>query len=308
MEQYAISTHGLTKIFGRGFCALNNVCLNIRKGDIYGLVGRNGAGKTTLLRIVAGLSAADNGYVSINGATTYEENEIQRRRVGCIIEGPALYGGLTAWQNMEARALLVNADKDKINEALSLSGLEYFQGKKVKDFSLGMKQRLALALALLNEPEILLLDEPVNGLDPVGINDIRELLKKINEQKGTTIVVSSHYLGELEKLVKTFGILEQGRLIRELSAEQFTQAAASCVRIVVENSLTDALKAVETFKKAGVEVTSVQNDVIFAKGEESDIPVYNRLLVENGIGIRKIDCLREDFESYFLRLMRGENK
>lgn len=178
MEQYAISTHGLTKIFGRGFCALNNVCLNIRKGDIYGLVGRNGAGKTTLLRIVAGLSAADNGYVSINGATTYEENEIQRRRVGCIIEGPALYGGLTAWQNMEARALLVNADKDKINEALSLSGLEYFQGKKVKDFSLGMKQRLALALALLNEPEILLLDEPVNGLDPVGINDIRELLKK----------------------------------------------------------------------------------------------------------------------------------
>ncbi len=152
-----------------------------------------------------------------------------------------------------------------------------------------------------------MLDEPVNGLDPVGINDIRELLKKINEQKGTTIVVSSHYLGELEKLVKTFGILEQGRLIRELSAEQFAQAAASCVRIVVENSLTDALKAVETFKKAGVEVTSVQNDVIFAKGEESD-PVYNRLLVENGIGIRKIDCLREDFESYFLRLMRGENK
>ena len=142
----------------------------------------------------------------------------------------------------------------------------------------------------------------------MGINDIRELLKKINEQKGTTIVVSSHYLGELEKLVRTFGILEQGRLIRELTAEQFAQAAASRVRIVVENSLTDALKAVEAFKKAGVEVTSVQNDVIFAKGEESDIPVYNRLLVENGIGIRKIDCLREDFESYFLRLMRGENK
>ena len=192
MEQYAIQTQSLTKIYGRGFCALNNVCLNIRKGDIFGLVGRNGAGKTTLMRIVAGLALADNGYVSVNGATTYEENEKERRKMGCIVEAPGLYDGLTAQQNMEARALLVNADKSRIRDILATAGLEHARDRKVKNFSLGMKQRLALALALLNEPEILMLDEPVNGLDPIGINEIRELLKKINAEKGTTIVVSSH--------------------------------------------------------------------------------------------------------------------
>ena len=218
MEQYAIQTQSLTKIYGRGFCALNNVCLNIRKGDIFGLVGRNGAGKTTLMRIVAGLALADNGYVSVNGATTYEENEKERRKMGCIVEAPGLYDGLTAQQNMEARALLVNADKSRIRDILATAGLEHARDRKVKNFSLGMKQRLALALALLNEPEILMLDEPVNGLDPIGINEIRELLKKINAEKGTTIVVSSHYLGELEKLAKTFGILEQGRLVSVVTA------------------------------------------------------------------------------------------
>lgn len=183
MEQYAIQTQSLTKIYGRGFCALNNVCLNIRKGDIFGLVGRNGAGKTTLMRIVAGLALADNGYVSVNGATTYEENEKERRKMGCIVEAPGLYDGLTAQQNMEARALLVNADKSRIRDILATAGLEHARDRKVKNFSLGMKQRLALALALLNEPEILMLDEPVNGLDPIGINEIRELLKKSTRKR-----------------------------------------------------------------------------------------------------------------------------
>lgn len=244
MEQYAIQTQSLTKIYGRGFCALNNVCLNIRKGDIFGLVGRNGAGKTTLMRIVAGLALADNGYVSVNGATTYEENEKERRKMGCIVEAPGLYDGLTAQQNMEARALLVNADKSRIRDILATAGLEHARDRKVKNFSLGMKQRLALALALLNEPEILMLDEPVNGLDPIGINEIRELLKKINAEKGTTIVVSSHYLGELEKLAKTFGILEQGRLVSVVTAEQLAASVSSCVRITVANSLADTVKAV----------------------------------------------------------------
>lgn len=134
MEQYAIQTQSLTKIYGRGFCALNNVCLNIRKGDIFGLVGRNGAGKTTLMRIVAGLALADNGYVSVNGATTYEENEKERRKMGCIVEAPGLYDGLTAQQNMEARALLVNADKSRIRDILATAGLEHARDRKVKNF------------------------------------------------------------------------------------------------------------------------------------------------------------------------------
>ena len=298
MEQYAIQTQSLTKIYGRGFCALNNVCLNIRKGDIFGLVGRNGAGKTTLMRIVAGLALADNGYVSVNGATTYEENEKERRKMGCIVEAPGLYDGLTAQQNMEARALLVNADKSRIGVGR----------KKAGQFSLGMKQRLALALALLNEPEILMLDEPVNGLDPIGINEIRELLKKINAEKGTTIVVSSHYLGELEKLAKTFGILEQGRLVSVVTAEQLAASVSSCVRITVANSLADTVKAVEALGRAGYKVLRVQNDVIFAEGGQNEILEYGRILAENGVGIRSIESLKEDFESYFIRLIKGEGK
>lgn len=308
MEQYAIQTQSLTKIYGRGFCALNNVCLNIRKGDIFGLVGRNGAGKTTLMRIVAGLALADNGYVSVNGATTYEENEKERRKMGCIVEVPGLYDGLTAQQNMEARALLVNADKSRIRDILATAGLEHARDRKVKNFSLGMKQRLALALALLNEPEILMLDEPVNGLDPIGINEIRELLKKINAEKGTTIVVSSHYLGELEKLAKTFGILEQGRLVSVVTAEQLAASVSSCVRITVANSLADTVKAVEALGRAGYKVLRVQNDVIFAEGGQNEILEYGRILAENGVGIRSIESLKEDFESYFIRLIKGEGK
>ena len=300
MEQYAIQTQSLTKIYGRGFCALNNVCLNIRKGDIFGLVGRNGAGKTTLMRIVAGLALADNGYVSVNGATTYEENEKERRKMGCIVEAPGLYDGLTAQQNMEARALLVNADKSRIRDILATAGLEHARDRKVKNFSLGMKQRLALALALLNEP--------VNGLDPIGINEIRELLKKINAEKGTTIVVSSHYLGELEKLAKTFGILEQGRLVSVVTAEQLAASVSSCVRITVANSLADTVKAVEALGRAGYKVLRVQNDVIFAEGGQNEILEYGRILAENGVGIRSIESLKEDFESYFIRLIKGEGK
>lgn len=305
MEQYAIRTYGLTKIFGRGFCALNNVCVNIRKGDIYGLVGRNGAGKTTLLRIIAGLAFADSGNVSVNGATTFEENEAQRRTFGCIIEKPGLYNDMTAMQNLEARALLLNVDKRHIYDVLQISGLERFKGKKVKDFSLGMKQRLGIALALLGNPEVLLLDEPVNGLDPVGIIEIRELLKNLNKEKGTTIVVSSHYLGELEKLVSTFGVLEQGRLIEEISKQHFEEIAESCVRVAVVNSLTDGIKTVEVLKSMGVEILGAKSDVVYVKGKESDIPELNKLLVENNIGVKSIDCIKENFENYFLRLIKG---
>ena len=204
--------------------------------------------------------------------------------------------------------LLVNADKSRIRDILATAGLEHARDRKVKNFSLGMKQRLALALALLNEPEILMLDEPVNGLDPIGINEIRELLKKINAEKGTTIVVSSHYLGELEKLAKTFGILEQGRLVSVVTAEQLAASVSSCVRITVANSLADTVKAVEAIGRAGYKVLRVQNDVIFAEGGQDEILEYGRILAENGVGIRSIESLKEDFESYFIRLIKGEGK
>ena len=161
---------------------------------------------------------------------------------------------------------------------------------------------------MLNEPEILMLDEPVNGLDPIGINEIRELLKKINAEKGTTIVVSSHYLGELEKLAKTFGILEQGRLVSVVTAEQLAASVTSCVRITVANSLADTVKAVEALGRAGYKVLRVQNDVIFAEGGQNEILEYGRILAENGVGIRSIESLKEDFESYFIRLIKGEGK
>ena len=174
------------------------------------LTGGPAAGKTTLMRIVAGLALADNGYVSVNGATTYEENEKERRKMGCIVEAPGLYDGLTAQQNMEARALLVNADKSRIRDILATAGLEHARDRKVKNFSLGMKQRLGIAMALLGSPKLLILDEPTNGLDPAGIQEMRALIHKLVQEvdeAGYSVAVgtATHSAGgiDMEVLVKS---------------------------------------------------------------------------------------------------------
>ncbi|MBR6483649.1 MAG: ATP-binding cassette domain-containing protein, partial [Clostridiales bacterium] len=197
MNSIVMETKGITKKY-KHTLALDNVALKLEKGKIYGFIGQNGAGKTTLIRLITGLSFPTGGEISLWGKTGEKELQEQRKRIGSLIEGPALYPYMTAYQNMETQRIQRGIpDKSIIDKTLKLVGLEDTGKKKVRNFSLGMKQRLGIAVALLNTPEFLILDEPINGLDPSGIVDVRNLIKKLNKEYGMTILISSHILEEL---------------------------------------------------------------------------------------------------------------
>src|SRR5699024_1585071 len=211
--------------------ALDNVSLRINKGDIYGFIGQNGAGKTTLIRLIAGLSFPSNGSFKLFGTSSEKSKVNARKSVGAIVETPALYAHMTAYENLAIQRLQKGIPgKACIDKALTLVGLEDTGNKKVKNFSLGMKQRLAIASALLGDPAFLILDEPTNGLDPSGIREIRELLKKLNQEQGLTILISSHILSELHQLATRFGIIHKGHLIEELSAEELNEKCRQHLR------------------------------------------------------------------------------
>ncbi|WP_455620394.1 ABC transporter ATP-binding protein [Eisenbergiella sp.] len=212
-------TNGLTKKYRDG-TALDGVSLTVHKGDIYGLIGENGAGKTTLIKLLAGLLTPTSGTIQLLGAEAPEQINQAQASIGYMIETPAVYADMTAEQNLEVRRLQKGIkDKKSVTDTLALVNLTNNR-KKVKHYSLGMKQRLALALALLGQPELLILDEPVNGLDPTGIVALRELLLKLNKEKKVTIIISSHILGELHKLADSYGFIHAGKLIEEITADE----------------------------------------------------------------------------------------
>lgn len=200
--------------------ALEGVNLTLNKGDIYGLVGENGAGKTTLIKLLAGLITPTSGSIQLFGADTPKKLNQVQANIGYMIEAPAVFGDMTAEQNLEVRRMQKGIkDRKSVTDALALVNLPN-SSKKVKNYSLGMKQRLALALALLGQPELLILDEPVNGLDPTGIVALRELLMKLNKEKKVTIIISSHILGELHKLATCYGFIHAGNLIEQIAASE----------------------------------------------------------------------------------------
>lgn len=212
-------TNGLTKRY-KNETALEGVNLTLHKGDIYGLVGENGAGKTTLIKLLAGLITPTSGSIQLLGADTPEKLDKAQTSIGYMIETPAVFSDMTAEQNLEVRRLQKGIkDRKSVADVLALVNLSN-NSKKVKNYSLGMKQRLALALALLGQPELLILDEPVNGLDPTGIVALRELLMKLNKEKKVTIIISSHILGELHKLATCYGFIHAGNLIEQISASE----------------------------------------------------------------------------------------
>lgn len=212
-------TDHLTKVYKDG-AALQEVSLAIHKGDIFGLIGENGAGKTTLIKLLAGLIRPTEGTIQLLGASSPEEISRVQANIGYMIETPAVYTDMTAEQNLEVRRLEKGIEgKNCVDDALALVNL-LNNRKKVKNYSLGMKQRLALALALLGQPELLILDEPVNGLDPAGIVALRELLEKLNRERNVTIMISSHILGELHKLATCYGFIHAGRLVEQITARE----------------------------------------------------------------------------------------
>lgn len=229
MKETILKTNGLTKKYG-DFTALNHVDININKGDIYGLIGRNGAGKTTLMKVITTLTNQTSGTFELFG----EKSDLteKKRRIGCLIENPAFFPNLTAYENLKYYCLQKGiASKSIIDEVLELVDLKEAKNKKFKNFSLGMKQRLGIAFAILDSPDFIILDEPINGLDPIGISELRDTFKKLNEEKNITILISSHILSELYVIANHFCIIEKGKVVKELSKEELDNECSKCIVI-----------------------------------------------------------------------------
>ena len=233
MTKFICETKNLSKKY-KDFYALKNVNLTIPKGEIYGLVGENGAGKTTLIRLLTGLNFKSEGEIILFGHKDNLQHE--RSKIGCTIEMPALYKDMTASQNLEVQRIQRGIPNKKcITDTLELIGLSNAGKKRVANFSLGMKQRLALGVALLGEPEFLILDEPVNGLDPTGIIELRELLKKLVKEREVTILISSHILSELHQLATCYGFLHKGELLKQISAEELNEECKRHICLRTDN-------------------------------------------------------------------------
>ena len=211
-----LRTNHVTKRYGSR-PVVSDLSMTIHKGDIYGFTGKNGAGKTTLIRMITGLAAPSDGNMLLFGKPDLLEG---RKKIGTVIESPAFYPGMTARENLTAQCRLQGEDSAQVDEILALVGLDDTGKKKARNFSLGMRQRLAIAIALIGTPELLILDEPTNGLDPEGIKEIRELILKLNKEKDITVLISSHILGELSKFATRYGIIHQGRLIEEFTEDE----------------------------------------------------------------------------------------
>ncbi len=292
MEE-VLRTQNLTKRFGSKI-AVNNVNMTIRRGDIYGFIGRNGAGKTTAMRIILGTANADSGAVELFGG---EDLRTARRKIGSLIESPGLYNGCSAFENMKRFSILYGGTDNDIKDILALVGLADVGDKKAGKFSLGMRQRLGLAVALLGNPEFLILDEPINGLDPGGIMDIRNIILSLNREKGVTVLVSSHLLDELAKIVTRYGIINDGYLVEEVDADELEKRCVGGLRIVTD----DPPRATEVIKNVfGITNFSFDGRSLTVHGEGFDPAKINGVLVGAGISVSELYVQNSGLEEYFV--------
>lgn len=295
--EYVLSTKDLTKQFGTKY-AVKNVSMQIRKGEIYGFIGKNGAGKTTLMRLILGAAMPTGGSIALFGG---EDDNSARRRIGALLEYPCIYKNCSALENLRRFAILHGSSGDELEEILELVGLKNTGSKKAGQFSLGMKQRLAIGIALLGHPEFLVLDEPINGLDPAGIKEIRDVILSLNREKGVTFLISSHLLDELSKIVTTYGIIKDGELIEQISAQELESKCRHHLRIT-----TDDLPRTEALLKC------IVDDPLSVKRRDDCILMYeqldksariNRLLVKYGLKVSELSMQTASLEEYFLERM-----
>lgn len=298
---YILQTNSLTKKY-KSFRALNGLTMRVPKGSIYGFVGKNGAGKTTLIRLICGLQKPTSGDYTLYGVHSGSKDIIKsRRRMGAVVETPSIYLDMTAEQNLKQQYLILGLPSfDGIRELLKLAGLESAGKKKAKDFSLGMKQRLGIAIALAGDPDFLVLDEPVNGLDPQGIVEMRELILKLNREKQITILISSHILDELSRLATHYGIIDNGRMVKELSAEELDAACRKCVRMEVTD--TSALARVLDSMNLEYKIISAAAADVFAKINVTELTLA---LAKENCGVLSMQERDESLESYYLSLVGG---
>lgn len=305
MSEPILVTRALTRRYGTSI-ALDHVDLTIEKGQIFGLVGRNGAGKTTLIRLISGQSTPTSGTLSLFGAETPNSLSQMRRRTGAMVEIPSFYPYLTAQQNLEYYRIQRGIPgKSCVAEVLELVRLQDTGKKKFKNFSLGMKQRLGLALALMDQPEFLLLDEPINGLDPEGIVEFRELLQRLNRERQTTILISSHILSELSTLATHYGFLDQGRMLEITSAAALKERCRECLELIVDDPAKAALVLEQQLGTRDFEVLPNRSLRLYAFLD--DAQRVNQALVAGGVGLSSSQRKGSDLEDHFLSLIGGRH-
>lgn len=302
--EYILKTNNLKKYY-RNFKALDGLKMNVPKGSIYGFIGRNGAGKTTLIRLVCGIQYPTDGELSLYGVN-YTDKKISqsRRRIGSVIESPALYTDMTAAENLKQQYRVLGIpDFEQIPQLLKLVGLENTENKKARQFSLGMRQRLGIALALCGDPDFLVLDEPINGLDPEGIIEIRELIMKLNREKKITVLISSHYLDELSKLATHYGFISNGKMVREMSAEELESACRKCLHVTVTD--TSALARVLDSMNISYQINDETHADIYAKPAITQLALA---LNKENCEIISAEEHDESLESFYISLIGGGDR
>ena len=291
---YILTTEKLTKTYGKKDAA-QNISIHVRKGSIYGLIGRNGAGKTTVMRMISGLSKPTSG--------TYEMHGVNRSGVGVLIESPGIYPNMSAEENLRLKCIGLGCyTKDYVQKLLTIVGLENTGKKNAGSFSLGMRQRLGIALALVGDPKMIVLDEPINGLDPQGIVEVRQTLEKLRDEKGITIMISSHILDELGKLADCYGIIHEGRLLDEFTTEELAGRCGQYVVIKTDNNV-EALRILQHsgFARSGFDT----DGNVSLEGAIEHTPEINRLLVNGNIGVKEIYINNISLEDYYLSVTGG---
>lgn len=301
MEKYLLSTQDLTKQYGRQK-AVDHIDIHIKKGAIYGFIGRNGAGKTTTLKMISGLARPTDGEIIMFGYRGGGLKNI-RSRVSCLIEAPGVYGNLSAYDNLKIKCKLFGIqEKSYIPEILEMVGLNHVGKKKVKHYSLGMKQRLGIGLTLVGDPDLLLLDEPINGLDPQGIVEVRDTVLRLNEERNMTILVSSHILEELSKIATHYGIIHNGSLLQEMTKEELMKRCSERIEICLDEPKR-AVPVLDEMGFTNYQIVDKERIHIFERLEES--AGLNMELAKAGILVREIRITSEELEDYFLNLTGG---
>lgn len=301
MNEIILKTNNLTKKY-KEFIALDNVNLSISKGDIYGLIGRNGAGKTTLMKIITTLSNKTSGEFELFGKKDNNLTET-KRRIGCLIENPAFFPNLSAVNNLRYYAIQKGiVDKKQIDEVIDLVGLSEAKNKKFKTYSLGMKQRLGIAFAILDNPDFIILDEPINGLDPIGISELRDLFKKLNLERNITILISSHILNELYQVSNKFCIIEKGKIIKEITKEQLDEECSKCIVIKTKEASKVAVILEEQLKTKNYKIIDDTELRLYDYLENSS--KVNKTLIKNDIDIISLYETGITLEDYFKTIIK----
>ncbi|KGM96471.1 ABC transporter ATP-binding protein [Clostridium botulinum] len=301
MNNIVLRTFGITKKY-KNFTALFDINITIKKGEIYGLIGLNGAGKTTLMKSIAGLVKVSNGSIELFGETNKEEINKNRKKIGCLIEEPGLYRYKSIYTNLQIQRLHKGIPGEEcIEKALDLLDLKEFKNKKIKNLSVGVKQRVGIAMAILGDPKFLILDEPINGLDPIAIVEFRELLKRLNKEYGTTILISSHILEELHQLADCYGIIHKGRVIEEITDEQLKNNCREFIHIKVDDISKASVVLNNKLSTLNFEV--LPNNVIKLYDYVDKSSMVCKVLIEEGILVEQFMPMGESLEEYFSKII-----